>query len=545
MPKGKEVETFCNANLTPYAHKELVKKDIIAVVKNFNELDISRGQFYESNGQCRDLVKLHGTIPVHYKGNVYHIPVCLWLDHQHPHRAPICMVEPTQTMHVKPGKHVDSNGMCYLPYLHEWRYPNSDILNLIQVMQLQFGEECPVFSRPAGAPAATVAGGRPTAQPAQPSYPPRPGGAPYQPPAVGGFPSGGYGGMPLPGQPRPGPPGQPYNGARGPQPPYPAQGGGGGGGGYPQSPYQAGPNATPYPSTGPAPYPNSSSSSSTPYPTPGPARPPQPGYPGGFGPGQQAPYPGSSQPYPGGPAPPYPGANSSSSNTPYPSTCSTGPSNMYSTYPPPGQASSHSGGPTSTASHHNSIMSTTPAGLPGAMVTEQLRGNEDPDIEGIRRRSLVCGVEDKLRRRLQATMDAAEHETRELQQQQRDLHAGTDKLNRVMGDISRLQAEAELNIATMTSKSAELQDLLEKLDESANSQLDVDDAVVATYPLYTQMIALIAEDSSIDDTLYYLGEALRKKVLPLDVFLKHVRELSTRQYMIRATLQRAQDVAGL
>ena len=28
-----------------YAHKELVKKDIIAVVKNFNELDISRGQF--------------------------------------------------------------------------------------------------------------------------------------------------------------------------------------------------------------------------------------------------------------------------------------------------------------------------------------------------------------------------------------------------------------------------------------------------------------------------------------------------------------------
>ena len=55
-------------------------------------------------------------------GNVYHIPVCLWLDHQHPHRAPICMVEPTQTMHVKPGKHVDSNGMCYLPYLHEWRY---------------------------------------------------------------------------------------------------------------------------------------------------------------------------------------------------------------------------------------------------------------------------------------------------------------------------------------------------------------------------------------------------------------------------------------
>ncbi|XP_065188533.1 uncharacterized protein LOC135819285 isoform X1 [Sycon ciliatum] len=141
---------------TEYTYKRLVMKDLIAVTKKFAELRAKRSQFKQSNGQRCYLVKLYGTIPVRYKGNVYNIPVCLWLDHQHPHRAPICMVEPKQNMQVKTGKNIDSKGMVNLPYLRDWIFPNSDILNLIQVMQLQFEEECPVYSRPAGEPAAAA-----------------------------------------------------------------------------------------------------------------------------------------------------------------------------------------------------------------------------------------------------------------------------------------------------------------------------------------------------------------------------------------------------
>ena len=35
-----------------------------------------------------------------------------------------------------------------------------------------------------------------------------------------------------------------------------------------------------------------------------------------------------------------------------------------------------------------------------------------------------------------------------------------------------------------------------------------------------RIVNMIAEDNAIEDTLYYLGEALRKKVIKLDVFLK-------------------------
>jgi hypothetical protein len=38
-----------------------------------------------------------------------------------------------QDMQIKVSKHVDASGKIYLPYLHEWSYPNSDLVGLIQV----------------------------------------------------------------------------------------------------------------------------------------------------------------------------------------------------------------------------------------------------------------------------------------------------------------------------------------------------------------------------------------------------------------------------
>jgi hypothetical protein len=43
-----------------------------------------------------------------------------------------------QDMQIKVSKHVDLSGKIYLPYLHEWSYPNSDLVGLIQVCSLPF-----------------------------------------------------------------------------------------------------------------------------------------------------------------------------------------------------------------------------------------------------------------------------------------------------------------------------------------------------------------------------------------------------------------------
>ena len=97
-------------------------------------------------------------------------------------------------MTIKTGKHVDANGKIYLPYLHEWKHPQSDLLGLIQVMIVVFGDESPVFSRP------TISASYP---PYQAVEPPNTSYVPGLPSGISAYPSGyppnpsGYPGCPY------------------------------------------------------------------------------------------------------------------------------------------------------------------------------------------------------------------------------------------------------------------------------------------------------------------------------------------------------------
>ena len=70
----------------------------------------------------------------------------------HPYNAPICYVMPTADMHIKVSMYVDHNGKVYLPYLHDWVPSSSDLLGLIQVMIVTFGDHPPVYSKPKETP---------------------------------------------------------------------------------------------------------------------------------------------------------------------------------------------------------------------------------------------------------------------------------------------------------------------------------------------------------------------------------------------------------
>ena len=100
------------------------------------------------DGNQKDLICLKGTIPVPYRGAVYNIPVSIWITDNHPYSAPICYVTPTKDMTIKVSKHVDSSGRIYLPYLSDWTANSSDLLGVIQVMIIVFGETPPVYSKP-------------------------------------------------------------------------------------------------------------------------------------------------------------------------------------------------------------------------------------------------------------------------------------------------------------------------------------------------------------------------------------------------------------
>ncbi|XP_051004529.1 tumor susceptibility gene 101 protein isoform X2 [Acomys russatus] len=323
--------------MSKYKYRDLTVRQTVNVIAMYKDLKPVLDSYVFNDGSSRELVNLAGTIPVRYRGNTYNIPICLWLLDTYPYNPPICFVKPTSSMTIKTGKHVDANGKIYLPYLHDWKHPRSELLELIQIMIVIFGEEPPVFSRP------TVSA----------SYPP-------------------------------------------------------------------------YTATGP---PNSPSRD-------------------------------------------------------------------------------------------------------GTISEDTIRA------------SLISAVSDKLRWRMKEEMDGAQAELNALKRTEEDLKKGHQKLEEMVTRLDQEVAEVDKNIELLKKKDEELSSALEKMENQSENN-DIDEVIIPTAPLYKQILNLYAEENAIEDTIFYLGEALRRGVIDLDVFLKHVRLLSRKQFQLRALMQKARKTAGL
>lgn len=287
------------------------------------------------------------------------------------------------------------------------------------------------------------------------------------------------------------------------------------------------------------------------YATPNPygARPPYPQYPPQQQqyPGRQPqpPYPPHSSPYPvaqsamptpyGAPAAAY---RQQSPQTAYPQPQGQYPG-MYQQQPTP-----TSSVPTSYHNPHSPAVATVTALGASAVISAEEERRHFEESRRIERQSLESAVEDKIRRQVKQVLDAAQEEMDGLLKTQEELKQGSQKVNQMIQDMENKKTELNQSVNMLQSKNAELESVLDYL-RAQPEEIDVDEAVQATNPLYNQILRLYAEENAIDDTIYYLGEALRKGIIELDVFLKHVRELSRQQFMARATIMKARSAAGL
>ncbi|XP_071488150.1 tumor susceptibility gene 101 protein-like [Diadema antillarum] len=430
-------EAYLKQNLGKYSNRDQTQRDILNVLSAFKDLRPKMDAHVFNDGSRKELLCVDGTIPVLYKGNTYNIPVCIWILESHPHNPPLCFVRPTHNMLIKPSKHVDANGRVYLPYLHDWKPNNSDLIGLVQVMTVVFGESSPVYAKSSGQP------------PPRPSYPPS------NMPQHSGYPQPhqtSYMPMPMPTPPSGSSPHSSYNQAQ-----YPA----------PTSSYQT-------PQSG--------------------------GYTGS--------YPATSgYPYPGG----YPGGN---------------------------QAAQPSQQPASTQPSYNpSVTSaTTAASRPAVNSQGSL---SDDTIKA----SLQTAVEDKLKRKLKENFDKFQAEMDSLSATKDKLQSGQRQLEEMINLLETETTTVQQNIQLLKQKDEEIRVSLSKME--GRDELNIDDSVMPTAPLYKQLLNLFAEEMTIEDTYYYLMEGLKKDVISIDDFTKNVRELSRKQFLLRAHIQKVRQTAGL
>lgn len=265
-------------------------------------------------------------------------------------------------------------------------------------------------------------------------------------------------------------------------------------------------------------YPNSSS------------RPPYPAYPQNpVGQSNILPYPANNSGYQ---MPSYP--SSSSSNTPYPSN-----PNPYYPMPQPSQpvsylksdSGSNIGNVRPFSGETSSTFSPYPSYSGDTIKPEHLM------------MSLISAVQDKAQKR--------NYEITSLKQ------AEIDSLNRVNQDLEEGQSnlasfcnEAENEILNLNNLTIELKEKTASLNESINQmqhrdKASIEDVVVTPAPLYRQLMQLFAEELAIQDLIFYLGEGLQNRTVNLADFLKQVRFLTRKQFMLRATMQQARQRAAL
>uniref|UniRef100_T1JPK6 UEV domain-containing protein n=1 Tax=Strigamia maritima TaxID=126957 RepID=T1JPK6_STRMM len=433
-----------------YRNPDLTKRDIMQAVVLYKGLSLKWDFFVFNNGEKKELLCLDGTIPVNYKGTTYNIPSCIWIMETHPYNAPLCFVRPTSEMQIKVSHHVDQTGKIYLPYLHEWKPNSSDLVGLIQVMIVVFGDHPPVYSKGRSSHSGDHT---------HPTYPSH---------GVPGY-------VPLPNI---------------------------GTQATPQYQFQSYPQPTGMPTYPPT---------STNMPMPMPALPPQQPtggykYPGITTTNYQANtggirYPPSSMPYP---------SYSGTTNVPvYPS------SSPYANYPQPTSALPQTSAPVTT----NTISE------------EHIKA------------SVLSAVEDKMKRRLRDVFSQAQAEMDVLKRTGDELGQGKTKLESIINKLEAEQMELDKNVFMLQEKNEAMANVISKLENQES--IDVDEAVVTTTPLYKQLLNLFAEENATEDAIYYLGEALRKGIIDLDLFLKHVRDLSRKQYMLRALMQKCREKASL
>jgi ESCRT-I complex subunit TSG101 len=228
------------------------------------------------------------------------------------------------------------------------------------------------------------------------------------------------------------------------------------------------------------------------YPTTGPAIPTPYGYP-------NMPYSGypygsgwSSNPTPGLP---YPSGN----NMPYP-------------YPNPGNAN--------------------PGGYNAATITEDHV-----------RMSLLSAVEDRIRYHFREVEATRMSELEVLRHTKETLEKNRSTLEERIQKAKREKEEVQAALEEVRKSNQQMETALKDMEKEET--FNVDEAIDATHPLYKQMVSCYAEEQAITDAIYFLGEALGKSVIDVELFLKKVRNLSRKQFMLRATIQKCRVQAGL
>ncbi|GMN55650.1 hypothetical protein TIFTF001_024775 [Ficus carica] len=134
----------------PYSEdtKWLIRQHLVSLSAAFPSLEPKTASFTHNDGRSVNLLQADGTVPISFHGVTYNIPVVIWLMESYPRHPPCVYVNPTRDMIIKrPHAHVNPSGLVSIPYLQNWVYPSSNLVDLAKNLSALFGRDPPLYSQ--------------------------------------------------------------------------------------------------------------------------------------------------------------------------------------------------------------------------------------------------------------------------------------------------------------------------------------------------------------------------------------------------------------
>lgn len=109
--------------------------------------------------------------------------------------------------------------------------------------------------------------------------------------------------------------------------------------------------------------------------------------------------------------------------------------------------------------------------------------------------------------------------------------------------LRQLEAQADKNNKILSDKMDQARRVITQA--RACEIPDIDSAVCAENVVFNQLYDLTAQEMAIDDTIYALSLALDRDKIPIEPFMKHVRNLAREKFIKVATIDKIAVGAGL
>jgi ESCRT-I complex subunit TSG101 len=163
-------------------------------------------------------------------------------------------------------------------------------------------------------------------------------------------------------------------------------------------------------------------------------------------------------------------------------------------------------------------------------------------------------VKDRVRRKItvhlndvskttKTTLQTDMYDQQRLQESAERLHCQQKDLDLAKRHLEMALGQVDVATVTITEWLQQHQQMSHQ--DTRKQPMSIDDLVTTESTVHQQMLDLAAENHSLTDAMYYLDQALHQATMDMPVYLKEIRSLAKKQFLVKAHLIKISQTLGL